>query len=73
MGKFKAHVLFLAFVLMPLLCAFGFHVRALALCPFFAGLQLYRNVRYEPWSDCQPQRAVAPWIKPVEYKFKQGG
>ena len=33
MGKFKAHVLFLAFVLLPLLFAFGLRARAFGTVP----------------------------------------
>ena len=48
MGKFKAHVLFLAFVLLPLLfLPLVWMPAPLALCPYFAGLQLYGNARYE--------------------------
>ena len=33
MGKFEAHVLFLAFVLLPLLFAFDLHARAFGTVP----------------------------------------
>ena len=73
MGKFKDHVLFLAFVLLPLLFAFGLHARASGTVPVLCTVAFLWEFSIRTMIDCQPQSAVVPWIKTAEYKFKQGG